>query len=207
MVKLKVCGLTNGLDYTMACALGADYTGFVFYEKSPRFVDPAAVRNFIGKGKTAPVRVGVFVNEEISRVQNIHESAGLNIVQLQGDEDPAYCRTLSLPYWKALRVKDVSFLDEIRRFECDTILLDSFSENSYGGTGKSIDRVLLEKAMESGKRIIVAGGVSVLNVEEIIRMKPFAVDVCSSLEEYPGKKSIEKMKDFFQKIHALKEAR
>jgi phosphoribosylanthranilate isomerase len=204
MVKVKVCGLTKWLDYTLACELGADYAGFIFYEKSPRFIDPAAARNIIRKGKISTVRVGVFVNEEISRVKDIYEYVGLDIVQLQGDEDQVYCKTLSLPYWKAIRVKDISSLEEMERLGCDTFLLDCFSKNSYGGTGKPIDRAFLQKAMESRKKIIVAGGVSVLNIEEILQLKPFGVDVCSSLEEYPGRKSAQKMKDFFEKINELR---
>jgi phosphoribosylanthranilate isomerase len=204
MVKLKICGLTNWLDYRLACELGADYTGFIFYEKSARFVDPDLARNLVKRGKYSALKVGVFVNEPLSKVKSIYEFVGLDIVQLQGDEDPLFCEALSLPYWKAIRVRDAFALEEMKRFSCETILLDSFSSHSYGGTGNEVDRNILKKAMDSEKKIIVAGGVSAFNIEEIFKMGPFGVDVCSFLEEYPGKKSAEKMKIFFQKINQLR---
>ncbi len=204
MVKVKICGLTDRRDDALAGELGADYAGFVFHEKSPRFIDPSAARKLVRSGGHSVVRVGVFVNEEISRIKDIYEYVGLDLVQLHGDEDPAYCESLSLPYWKVIRIRDASSVDEMMRFRAGTFLLDSYSERAYGGTGKPADRTLLRRAMESGKRIIVAGGVSVLNVEEIVRMRPFGVDVCSSLEERPGRKSARKMREFFHKIDELR---
>ncbi len=204
MVKVKICGLTNRQDDALACELGADYAGFVFYERSPRFIDPAAARKLVRNGGYSAVRVGVFVNEEISRVKDIFAYVGLDLVQLHGDEDRSYCESLALPYWKVIRIKDAASVDQMLGFRSGTFLLDSYSEGLFGGTGRPTKRAFLQKAMESGNRIIIAGGVSVRNIEEIVRMEPFGVDVCSSLEERPGRKSARKMKEFFHKIDELR---
>jgi len=207
-VQVKICGLTNGEDLRLAGELGADYAGFVFYSKSPRRVDPARVKEMIQKMKADsgvhPAFVGVFVNESLSRVRRIFVDCGLDIVQLQGDETSEYCLKLGLPYWKAVRLKDESSLLELDRFPGSTFVLDSFAEGYFGGSGRMLSLDLARKAVDRGCRAIAAGGISVENLEEVLALNPLAVDVCSSLEEKPGKKSEEKMRAFFQKIHELR---
>ncbi len=201
MVKVKICGLTNQADYNLACQLGADYAGFVFYRKSLRFIEPELARKLVRQAKYQAIKVGVFVNEQASIIREIYDYVGLDIVQLQGDEEPDFCRQLGLPYWKAIRVKDISALEEMKRFSADVFLLDSFSEEAYGGTGKEVNSLILAEALKMGKKIVVAGGLSALNIGKIIEMKPFGVDVCSSLEDSPGKKNAAKMINFFREIN------
>lgn len=201
MVKVKICGLTNQADYNLACQLGADYAGFVFYRKSRRFIEPELARKLVRQAKYQAIKVGVFVNEQASIIREIYDYVGLDIVQLQGDEEPDFCRQLGLPYWKAIRVKDISALEEMKRFSADVFLLDSFSEEAYGGTGKEVNSLILAEALKMGKKIVVAGGLSALNIGKIIEMKPFGVDVCSSLEDSPGKKNAAKMINFFREIN------
>ncbi len=201
MVKVKICGLTNQADYNLACLLGADYAGFVFYRKSRRFIEPELARKLVRQAKYQAIKVGVFVNEQASIIREIYDYVGLDIVQLQGDEEPDFCRQLGLPYWKAIRVKDISALEEMKRFSADVFLLDSFSEEAYGGTGKEVNSLILAEALKMGKKIVVAGGLSALNIGKIIEMKPFGVDVCSSLEDSPGKKNAAKMINFFREIN------
>jgi indole-3-glycerol phosphate synthase len=207
-IRVKICGLTNREDLRLAKELGADYAGFVFYSKSPRRVDPARVKEMIREMKAGsgahPAFVGVFVNESLSRVRRIFGECGLDIVQLHGDETPEYCLKLGLPYWKAVRLKDESSLLELDRFPGSTLVLDSFTEGHYGGSGRTLSLDLAKKALDRGCRAIAAGGISVENLREILALNPLAVDVCSSLEEEPGKKSEEKMRAFFQKIHELR---
>jgi len=201
MVKVKICGLTNFPDYNLACQLGADYAGFVFYKNSPRFIEPELARELVRQGKSSAVKVGVFVNEQASLIREIYDYVGLDIVQLQGDEEPDFCRCLGLPCWKAIRVKDALALAEMERYSAEVFLLDSFSEEAYGGTGQELDRVILSEALKTGRKIIVAGGLSALNIGKIIEMKPFGVDVCSSLEDSPGKKNPAKMINFFEEVN------
>ncbi len=207
MVKVKVCGLTNFADYRIACDLGADWAGFIFYQKSPRFIAPERARRVIKRGRFSVVKVGVFVNEPIARVREVFYQAGLDIVQLHGNEDPAYCQALGLPYWKAIRVKGLSSLKEMENYSCETFVLDAWAGISYGGAGKAIDFSVLQKALGMERKIIVAGGVSVETVEQVISLRPYGVDVCSSLEECPGKKSEQKMREFFCAINKWRETK
>lgn len=206
-VRIKVCGLTNDRDYRMACELGADWAGFLFHPGSPRFIRPESAGRVIARGGPgfATLKVGVFVNESIPRVREIFERTGLDIVQLHGDEDPAYCRALGLPYWKAVRIKDASSLEEMTRYGSSTFLLDAHAAQFYGGTGRSIDLSVLRTALGAGRRIIVAGGVSAATVPRLLALRPYGLDACSSLEESPGQKSPEKMREFFQAVHGGRE--
>jgi len=207
MVRVKICGMTNEEDLRLAQELGADYAGFIFYPPSPRSVEPARVREMVRKAKAAEGRtslVGVFVDEGIPTVRRIFEECGLDIVQLHGAESPEYCHELDLPYWKAVRVKNISSLLELDRFPHAAFLLDAFADGSYGGSGQRIPPDAAQEAISRGFRIIVAGGISAENLPEILTLRPFAVDACSSLEERPGKKSEFKMRAFFQIFQELR---
>jgi phosphoribosylanthranilate isomerase len=203
MVKIKICGITNREDYNLALANGADYTGFIFYEGSPRYVDPHRVKQIICSGRGGShLKVGVFVNEEPHKVADIFHLTGLDLVQLHGDESPEYCSELGLPFWKVIRVRDQLSSEPFHEIPADTFLLDTYSETIKGGTGRSFDLQLAGEAMKTGKNIIIAGGVSISNIVEILSLSPYGVDVNSSLERIPGKKCAVKMRRFFDKIRS-----
>ena len=207
MVKIKICGITNERDLRLTQELGADYAGFIFHRPSPRYVEPDRVQAMIRGARTAARSisfVGVFVNEDIPTVRSIFEECGLDIIQLHGDESPEYCRELGLPHWKAIRMKDASSLLELDRFPGSTFLLDAFAEGSYGGCGRRIPADIAQKALGLGHRVLIAGGISVDNLAETLALRPFGVDVSTSLEERPGKKSEKKMRAFFQIIQGLR---
>jgi tryptophan synthase beta chain len=202
--KIKVCGITNAEDYRDAVTLGADYAGFIFYPESPRYISPGRAVELIRQAPAAAhEKVGVFVNESIERVRDIYFQVGLDIVQLHGDESPEYVEQLDLPCWKAIRVKDRTSLEAITQYNCDTFLLDGFKKDMYGGTGISFDPELAVEALKTGKRIIVAGGISAENIGALLGLDCtfYAIDVNSSLEEKPGKKSVKKMENFFKTIN------
>lgn len=207
MVKVKICGLTNGPDARLALELGADFAGFVFYPRSPRAAAPAIVREIIRESKAGSRSnasfVGVFVNEEAEIVRRIFGQCGLDIAQLHGDETPEYCRCLGLPYWKAVRVKDESSLLSIESYGGDAVLLDTFTEGNYGGTGRAFPISVVRAAVERGLKIVVAGGISSANLPAVLAARPWAVDVSSALEERPGKKDAIKMREFFRKIREI----
>jgi len=206
MVKVKICGLTNLADYNAAIRLGADYTGFIFYPKSPRSLSSKEAAKIIRQGKQGShQKIGVFVNDSIERIRSIYKEVGLDIVQLHGDESPDFCRHLELPYWKAVRIQDEHSLNLIQRHNCRYFLLDTFKKNMYGGTGIMFDLNIGTKAIQTGKKIIIAGGVSAANINKVIKLHPFAVDVNSSIEDKPGRKNSKKMKEFFNKIKKLQE--
>lgn len=201
MVKIKICGLTREEDYKEALKLGVDFTGFIFYEKSPRHVnrDTAALIIANNPQKNSQ-RVGVFVNEKIETIHEIYRDTNLDIIQLHGDESPQYCQDLGLPYWKVIRVKDEHSLDLIEKYDCEVVLLDTFSEDLYGGTGIAFSRKVAGKAIETGKKIVMSGGVSSTNIDGILELLPYAVDINSSIEDRPGEKNLKKMEEIVAKI-------
>ena len=105
-VKVKVCGITNAEDALAAVEAGADALGFIFYEKSPRYVVPAVASLIIAELPPLVLPVGVFVNAGVASVRSIMDTCGLGMAQLHGDENASYCHELSRPAMKALRLKD-----------------------------------------------------------------------------------------------------
>jgi phosphoribosylanthranilate isomerase len=206
-MRVKVCGLTNVQDYLDALSLGADYTGFIFYEKSPRFIDQyTAVKITTHSPTKKHQNVGVFVNEKIEKIRDIFYSVPLDIIQLHGDEPPEYITQLNLPCWKVIRVKNTQSLHHLHKYHCNAFLLDTYKKDKYGGTGIPFNPEIALTAAQTGKQIIVSGGISTDNVENLFKLQcPFhAVDINSSIEEKPGKKSPTKMNAFFNKINQLK---
>ncbi len=201
MAKVKICGLTNFADLRTAVELGADFAGFVFYPGSPRAVTPAAVGDIVRRARRElrpEVRyVGVFVDERPEVVRHTMDGCGLDLAQLHGGETPEYCRSLDLPYWKAVRVQDGSSLPDLDAYGGEAVLLDAFSAGAFGGTGRRFPPELARPAMTPGRKVILAGGISAANLSDVLALRPWAIDVSSSLEARPGRKSGRKMKEFF----------
>lgn len=196
-VRVKICGITNAQDALAAVSYGADALGFVFYEQSPRHIFPERVREIVDQLPPFISTVGVFVNEHPNKINEILSIAGLNTVQLHGDEPHEMCglwpRTI-----KAFRVKDISSLDPLKECRAATYLLDAYDEHSFGGTGQRFNWDIAIEAKKFG-RIILAGGLTAENVREAINtVRPYAVDVSSGVEKKKGKKDLEKMKRFIE---------
>jgi phosphoribosylanthranilate isomerase len=203
MVRVKICGITNLDDALYAADCGADAVGFIFYPKSPRFVEIAKAKDIISKLPPFITTVGVFVNQSINDVANIVSRCNINVVQLHGDETPEYCSKISVKKIKAIRIKDEDSIKDITNYKVDTFLLDTHSENSYGGTGKVFNWDLAIKAKGYGK-IVLSGGLTPDNVKEAIeKVKPYGVDISSGVEERKGKKDREKVKEFIKRVRSL----
>jgi phosphoribosylanthranilate isomerase len=202
MVKIKICGITNAEDAAVAVSAGADALGFVFYRKSPRFVEPCVVRSIVAGLPPFILSVGVFVNEDLSVVRTIVDECGLTLAQLHGDETAEYCDSLGRPVLKALRMKDRGAVSTLADFQaCRHVrgfLIDAFSEQAYGGTGHTTDWALAAEAARSAT-VLLAGGLTPANVSGAIRqVGPYGVDVSSGVEAEPGKKDPAKLKAFIQ---------
>ena len=190
-VKVKICGITNWTDARRAVEAGAQFLGFNFYRPSPRYIKPAAARRIIRRLPDGITAVGVFVNESEANMLAIARRAGLDYLQLHGDEPPEQVARLKrkIPVIKAIRVRD-SFrpkqLDSLGR--ASAILLDGFDARRHGGTGKAFNWNLA-RGSNGSRRIFLAGGLTPENVAEAIRVaRPYAVDVCSGVEARPGRK-------------------
>src|SRR5215831_14893560 len=133
-VKVKICGITNREDALVAADAGADALGFVFYEKSPRFMTIPAVAAIIPALPPHLVKVGVFVNAPEDLVLDAITNCGLNLLQFHGDESPEYCLQFGLMTMKAFRMRDAGSLEELRKYPTDAWLLDSYVANKPGGT-------------------------------------------------------------------------
>ena len=206
-VKVKVCGITNAKDALAAVEAGADALGFIFYEKSPRYVVPAVAAAIIAELPPLVTPVGVFVNEGVATVRSIMDSCGIAMAQLHGDEPASYCRELSRPAMKALRLKDRGSL--LALAECKGrggvrgFVLDTFSEVAYGGTGQIADWNLAAEVAKTTP-ILLAGGLTPENVMEAIRaVRPYGVDVSSGVESVPGKKDHTKMRAFLEAVRVV----
>lgn len=188
-MKIKFCGIRRDEDAHLMNEFLPDYTGFVF-AKSKRQVNLDAAKRLSEILDRRIKTVGVFVNEEIGAVAKIASEAGLFVVQLHGDEDRGYISALKslLPkveIWKAVRVSSAEDIRIAEGLGADMILLDSFSKEAYGGTGKVAN---LDAIKESGitgrKKFFLAGGLCAGNLEGIVReIKPFGVDISSGIEE------------------------
>ena len=152
-IKVKVCGITNAEDALAAVEAGADALGFIFYEKSPRYVVPAVAANIIAELPPLVTPVGVFVNEGLATVRSIMDTCGLAMAQLHGDENVSYCRELARPAMKALRLRDRGSLLALAEYQgrggVRGFVLDTFSELSYGGTGQITDWGLAAEVAKS----------------------------------------------------------
>ncbi len=209
-VRVKICGITNTEDAEGAVACGADALGFIFHEPSPRYFRPEKALEIIKSLPPFVQAVGVFVNKEIEEVLSTAVSCQLDIIQLHGDENPGYCEQLvsriseqgsRFKVVKAVRVKDEQSLQDLSSFSfTSALLLDSYSNEEYGGSGEKFDWSLARSTSRFG-RIILAGGLNPENVgEAICEVRPYAVDVSSSVEREPGRKDHGKLREFFDAV-------
>ncbi len=190
-VKVKICGITNLEDALTAVELGADALGFIF-ASSPRQIAPQTAREIIRAVAPFVKTVGVFVNEAPATIREVMQHCGLDLAQLHGDESPAFCDEM-MPYTiKALSIKDESSLQKGQAYhgKVRSLLLDTYSKERAGGTGKTFDWELAIKIKKQGTPIILSGGIGPSNIVAAIHaVRPYAVDVNSGVEERPGKKS------------------
>ena len=219
MTWIKICGITNLEDAQASADAGANAVGFVFYEKSPRNVDPATVKSITAKLPARLEKVGVFVHGANPGMEKIAQQVGLTAVQVHADPSlnghppepqlpPQFKRYLALPGKLFFGKKG----DGLRWFlprgkRTDAIFLDSSTEQLPGGTGEVFDWKQAAPTVGLIGRmipIVVAGGLNPENVTEAIyTLSPWGVDVSSGVEASPGKKDPEKVRAFIQAVRNI----
>jgi phosphoribosylanthranilate isomerase len=201
--RVKICGLTRVEDAMVAADAGADALGFVLYKESPRCITAEQAQDIISRVPPFVTTVGLFVNQPAHWVRVIAERCGVDTLQFQGDETPAYCEAFAQRSIKAIRVKDRASLEGMAEYRVRAFVLDAYREGEYGGTGQTFDWDLAVAAKTHG-RIILAGGLTPDNVAEAIRrVRPFAVDVSSGVEgSTRGVKDHGKIRAFIQAAKA-----
>lgn len=197
-IEVKICGITNLEDAQAAIEFGADYLGFIFYEKSPRYVALEDAQFILDRLTSRARGVGVFVNETRARVIDVVREAGLYSVQLHGDESPDDFRDMPVTMWRAVRgvMEDDAWLES---WSAERYVVDSSVRGMYGGTGVLSDWTAAARL--AGKaRVMLSGGLEPGNVADAIEVvKPFGVDVSSGVESCPGRKDHTKMKEFIER--------
>lgn len=201
-MKIKICGITTLEDARFCAAAGADFLGFIQVEESPRHIGADEARAII-EWLYGPEPVGVFVNATPDQVNSAAERAGFALVQLQGDETPEDCAAIERPVIKGLGIRPGMKTDDVRdliaryRDAADYVLLDSRAGGLHGGTGRAFDWDLAID-LAPGVPVFLAGGLRPENVAEAARrVRPFAVDVASGVEEAPGRKDFGRVQAFF----------
>jgi phosphoribosylanthranilate isomerase len=206
MTRVKICGITRAADARLAADLGAWALGMIFWPGSPRL---CAIEDAEAIGAELRRRLeltGVFVNATLDEVASTADRCGLTLVQLHGDEGPAYCREAArrtgCKVMKAVRVRDAAQVQDLQRFHTDFHLLDAYSPRSPGGTGETF---AWDLARQHGGEppVVLSGGLNPDNVgEAIAAARPFAVDTASGTEAAPGRKDHAKVKAFFRAVEA-----
>ncbi len=190
-----MCGVTRLDDAVVAVKAGVDALGFIFYEKSPRYIDPDDARLIIEELPPFVDTVGVFVDKKRREVEEIVQYCPLGYAQLHGKESPKYCERLTrlatpCQVLKALRVGTQLTSEEVAPYNAlvKGFLLDTFRKDAVGGTGEAFDWSLVDR-LHLEKPFLLAGGLSVDNIREALeRVRPYGVDVNSGIEKAPGVK-------------------
>ena len=202
-MKVKICGITNLEDALLCQSFGADALGFIFYKKSKRYVSPEVVSKITEELSPFVMKVGVFVNESTEMINKIASELKLNCIQLHGDEAPEDIKKINLPVIKSFRISENFEFSILNKYKNASYLLDSYSNNIYGGSGNKFNWDLIPKEIQN--KVILAGGISHENITVVFKnINPAAVDLSSSLEAEPGLKDKGKVKIFFEKFNALR---
>lgn len=205
MINIKICGITRLEDALLALKLGAWSIGYIFYDKSPRFIAPEIAGKMSDQLPERFLKTGVFVNSSVEEIVNNIKLSKINQIQLHGDENPEFCKNLAektnLPIIKAFRVKgkETLRLIELYQNKVSAVLLDTYSESEYGGTGKTLNFQLAKEAKKYDIPIILAGGINISNFKEAIQtVNPFALDISSGVEMAKGLKDKSKLEELFK---------
>ncbi|MBX3001646.1 MAG: phosphoribosylanthranilate isomerase [Caldilineaceae bacterium] len=214
-VRVKICGITNLEDAQVALDAGADLLGFIFYPKSPRYVEPAQVKEIVAGLRRVsdqspipsprfPKFVGVFVNEDGDNVAAILDHTGINYAQLHGGEPPTILERLAPRAFKALRptsreeaLIDAESYGKFGPADGPQLMIDAYDPAAYGGTGKKADWLTAAGLAHLYPRLLLAGGLTPVNVAQAVRtVRPWGVDVGSGVEIEPGRKDHPAVRSF-----------
>lgn len=206
MTRVKICGLTSIDDARHAVEAGAWALGLVFVPDSPRACDPAVAEEIGAELRRRALVTGVFVNATLDEVELLADRCSLGMLQLHGDEGPAYCREAArrtgCKVMKAARVRDAASVRGLEPFRVDYHLLDAHRPERRGGTGETFDWELAG-AHHLSVPLVLSGGLTPDNVAAAIgAVRPFAVDTASGTEAAPGRKDPRRVTAFFRGVEA-----
>ena len=206
MTRVKICGVTDPADARRVSDLGAWALGMIFWPASPRACSLDAAEQIGAEQHRRLELTGVFVNATLDEVADTADRCRLSLLQLHGDEGPAYCREAArrtgAKVMKAARVRTAAQVHDLARFATDFHLLDAYSPHAPGGTGESFDWELA-RLHPGSPPVVLSGGLTADNVGRAIEFaRPFGVDVASGTEAEPGRKDPAKLTAFFGAVEA-----
>jgi len=201
---VKVCGMTRMQDVELCVELGADLLGFIFHPKSPRNVDP----DFVASVKTGVTKVGVFVNQSATEINEIMERCGLHAAQLHGGQDVDFCESIGPDrvirvFWPSTYTSTHALIRDLDNYAevCGHFLLDAGS-TGQGGTGQTIDFSVLQH-IEIQTPWFLAGGLNPQNMDSALALNPPGLDINSGVESGPGIKDETRLRAIFDRLAQL----
>ena len=203
-IPVKICGITSLEDAKIAVNYGASAIGLIFFQGSPRYVNPKKVKNWILDIPKNVKKVGVFVNEKIENIHSIVRGLNLDFIQLHGHESPGYCDQMIKPVIKVFRVGDDFDSNVLKDYQVAAFLFDTYQKGKLGGTGENFNWDLIA-GLKANAPIILSGGLNAGNILDGIKaVNPSAVDINSGVESIPGIKDGWKVENIFSKLENTK---
>ncbi len=215
-IKMKICGITRVEDAYTAIEAGADYLGFIMYERSPRYTGAVVAKTIADQLRSTtkcPLLVAVFVNEPAELMAEILDTCGLDLAQLSGEESADVLTAPSSPLYgrcyKGIRPTSLpEAARDVERYRPPSsledqpdILVDAYHPTLRGGTGEKADWQIAASLAQNTPRLMLAGGLDSSNVAQAIeQVRPYAVDVASGVEASPGIKSASKIRAFAKAV-------
>ena len=199
--KIKICGISNIKILKTLISLDIDFIGFIFYSKSPRFVDNKFLQSIQDIDFKNSRPVCVYVNPDEDYVYRTSSYFDNPILQFHGEEENNFCESFGLDYWKAIRVKNKQDLNSISLYSsAQAILLENHKEGSYGGTGESFNWTILKDIENDDQNFVLSGGINSKNVDNALKTNSWCLDLNSGVESQEGIKNIELVKDILKTI-------
>ena len=198
---IKICGITDLNFLNEVIQINEiSYLGFIFYEKSPRYITKDFlndIKRFDFKDKRP---VCVFVNASSEYIMESISYFKNPLLQFHGNETNQFCSSFKKDFWKVIHVKSIESIDRIEEYsDASAILLENYKKNQFGGTGESFDWKIVEKANLS-KKIVLSGGINVKNVDNAISTQPWCIDINSGVESSIGIKDITLVNKILEKF-------
>jgi phosphoribosylanthranilate isomerase len=213
MARAKLCGITNLDDARMCVDAGAWALGLIFYPDTPRRCEVEEAERISSELRRQVELTGVFVNAELDEVAAIADVCNLSLIQLHGEEGPAYCseiaRRTGARIIKAVRAKDKASVRALLAYRdrVDFHMVDAYHSDLRGGTGETFSWELLDELRDSSHPLILSGGLTPDNVADAIAaVHPFAVDTASGTEAEPGRKDPAKVTAFMRAVERATQA-
>ncbi|MDQ6963743.1 MAG: phosphoribosylanthranilate isomerase [Mariprofundales bacterium] len=201
--RIKICGICRLEDALAASMLGIDAVGFVFYDRSPRYIEPQKAAAIVRQLPPFVSAVGLFVNPDQEWIAEVLHHCPLGVIQLHGDESPEFCASQRLRVLKAVAVRGRRDLASIHRYRCPVLLDAPAPDGVFGGTGRRFDWSLLS-GVQHDYPLLLAGGINAESVAEALAIRSwFGIDLASGVEQAPGVKDVVKMRELVKAVQLM----